>query len=131
MVVRTEEKKDSLPQQFRKNRLELIYYDIIFAYFVRYYNSWIETSDEFAQSDTSSSFSSTPKTSESEKKVSLPQQFRKNSLDLTDDIEKFAPQVAEASADFSISYEVGISITRIFLCGLRGRNSAPFPIEFR
>ena len=86
---------------------------MIFVYFVRYYNSWIETSDEFAQSDTSSSFSSTPKTSESEKKVSLPQQFRKNSLDLTDDIEKFAPQVAEASADFSISYEVGI--TGIFL----------------
>ena len=72
----------------------------------RYYNSWIETSDDAAQSDTSSSFSSTPKTSESEKKVSLPQGFRKNSLDLTDDIEKFAPQVAETSTDFSISYEV-------------------------
>ena len=111
----------SLPQQFRKNSLDLTD-DIIFVCFVRYYNSWIETSDEFAQSDTSSSFSSTPKTSESEKKVSLPQQFRKNSLDLTDDIEKFAPQVAEASADFSISYEVGI--TGILFGGLRGRNLA-------
>ena len=61
--------------------------------------------------------------------MSLPQQFRKNSLDLTDDIEKFAPQVAEASADFSISYEVGI--TGDFFGGLRGRNLTPFRMEFR
>ena len=72
----------------------------------RYYNSWIEITDDAAQSETSSSFSGTPKLSESEKKVSLPQHFRKNSLDLTDDIEKYAPQVAEVTADFSISYEV-------------------------
>ena len=80
--------------------------DMLYFDFCRYYNSWIEITDDAALSETSSSFSGTPKLSESEKKVSLPQDFKKNSLDLTDDIEKFAPQVAEASVDFSISYEV-------------------------
>ena len=92
---------------FLKQEFQLFSVDIC-----RYYNSWIEITDDAAHSDTSSSFSGTPRLSESEKKVSLPQDFKKNSLDLTDDIEKFAPQVAEASTDFSISYEVNIP----FLC---------------
>ncbi|KAL3874664.1 hypothetical protein ACJMK2_037645 [Sinanodonta woodiana] len=68
---------------------------------VRYYNSWIETSDEPAQSDTSSSgLSESPKVSDPSK-----QHPRKNSLDLPDDIEQLVPQFGGASQDFSISYE--------------------------
>ncbi|WAR18478.1 E2AK4-like protein [Mya arenaria] len=76
---------------------------------VRYYNSWIETSDEAASSESSSSRTETPRNSHSERKVSLPTNFGKNSLEITDDIEKFAPQVNNASMDFSISYELSRS----------------------
>ncbi|KAH3854167.1 hypothetical protein DPMN_096706, partial [Dreissena polymorpha] len=72
---------------------------------VRYYNSWIETTDEPALSDTSSSFSGTPKDSASEKKVSLPANFCKNSLEIMGDIENFGPQIEGPSGEFSISYE--------------------------
>ena len=74
--------------------------------YCRYYNSWIETSDEPASSESSSSISETPKNSTSERKVSLPSHYQKNSLDLMDDIEKNAPQFTE---DFSISYEASRS----------------------
>ena len=83
---------------------------IVISLRCRYYNSWIETSDEPAQSDSSSSRSQTPRNSVSEKRVSLPTNFAtKNSLDLTDNIEKFAPPVDGASMDFSISYELSRS----------------------
>ncbi|XP_045185726.2 eIF-2-alpha kinase GCN2-like [Mercenaria mercenaria] len=81
---------------------------------VRYYNSWIETSDEPAESDSSSSLTETPKDSDSEKKVVFPCNFGKDSLGFTDDIEKFAPQINSPSADFSISFEPSRSMPHGF-----------------
>nr|WAQ68452.1 eIF-2-alpha kinase GCN2 [Haliotis discus hannai] len=69
---------------------------------VRYYNSWIEVSEEPAQSDTSSSYTS--KTTDSSQKKSAPScNNEQNSFDVTDDIEREAPKAIEGSMEWSVS----------------------------
>ena len=93
-------------------------------YVTRYYNSWFETSDEPADSDSSSCFSETPKTSESEKKVSLPTNFKKNSLDQLDNVEANAPKENSLSAEFSISYEPSRSRSQCYQGDLEDSDSS-------
>ena len=71
----------------------------------RYYNSWIETSDELVESESSSYTETYTKDSMTDKNVGLQGNFQRDSLGFIDDVEKFAPQVNPSSADFSISFE--------------------------
>ncbi|XP_063427677.1 eIF-2-alpha kinase GCN2-like [Mytilus trossulus] len=73
---------------------------------VRYYNSWIETSEDPALSDSSTSCSTTTGTGTTGKTqtTSDSSSLMKNSLNFTDDIEKFAPQARDVSVEWSMSY---------------------------
>lgn len=68
---------------------------------VRYYNSWIETSEDPALSDSSTSTSTT---TTGKTTTTSDSSFPRNSLNMTDDVEKFAPQARDVSVDWSMSY---------------------------
>ncbi|KAK7506996.1 hypothetical protein BaRGS_00001847, partial [Batillaria attramentaria] len=71
---------------------------------VRYYNSWIEISDDPAHSDSSSSPSSKTSNSSPQKqpaKSAVPAIKGEDSLDFLMDVEKFVPQIAGDSAEWS------------------------------
>ncbi|XP_048732268.2 eIF-2-alpha kinase GCN2-like [Ostrea edulis] len=70
---------------------------------VRYFNSWIEVSDDPAHSESSSSASTTPKST-----PKTPDKLH-NSLDMTDNIERLAPQTVEESVEWSRSYSAIIN----------------------
>ncbi|KAL5008543.1 hypothetical protein ScPMuIL_014124 [Solemya velum] len=77
---------------------------------VRYYNSWIETSDEPAETESSSLSSDTPKNNDPAKKKGISDllsPFYRNSLGLIDDIEQYAPQQvnSKCSSDWSEVHE--------------------------
>ncbi|OWF52320.1 Eukaryotic translation initiation factor 2-alpha kinase 4 [Mizuhopecten yessoensis] len=76
---------------------------------VRYYNSWIETTEDPAESDSSWSSSNTPQSPVV--KATAPQQmsFFHNTLNMTDDLEKYVPKAVpmEESIEWSVSYDVG------------------------
>jgi hypothetical protein len=70
---------------------------------IRYFNSWIEVSDDPAHSESSSSVSTTPRST-----PKTPDKLH-NSLDLTDNIERLAPQTVEESVEWSRSYSAIIN----------------------
>ena len=78
---------------------------------VRYYNSWIETSEDPAESDSSSSYMSSASPSNNCDKLrvkplpSPPPGLYQNQLKQFDDIEKFAPSALEESVEWSISLD--------------------------
>ncbi|XP_060076346.1 eIF-2-alpha kinase GCN2-like [Ylistrum balloti] len=76
---------------------------------VRYYNSWIETSEDPAESDSSWSSTNTPQSPSVKAPTQQPSAFFHNTLNLTDDLEKFAPKAVpmEESIEWSVSYNVG------------------------
>lgn len=83
---------------------------IVNTEFFRYYNSWIETSDDPLHSDTSSSCtpsskpSSSPMTNYQPDRELIPYIKRKHSLDMYDDIEKLALQIPVNSAEWSLHH---------------------------
>ncbi|XP_061166164.1 eIF-2-alpha kinase GCN2-like [Saccostrea echinata] len=70
---------------------------------VRYFNSWIEVSDDPAHSESSSSNSTTPRST-----PKTPDKVH-NSLDLTDNAERLAPETVEESVEWSRSYSAIIN----------------------
>lgn len=70
---------------------------------VRYFNSWIELSDDPAHSESSSALSSSPKST-----PKTPDKMT-NTLDITDNIERLAPQTVEDSVEWSQSYSAIIN----------------------
>lgn len=94
--------------------LSLHAYPTMFTTVFRYYNSWIELSDDPACSDSSSSITPSSKLSPSPSSQQHQQQNKppvhpllpkinpKNELDMFNDIEKFAPQMAGDSSEWSI-----------------------------
>ncbi|KAL4238496.1 Eukaryotic translation initiation factor 2 alpha kinase 4 [Mactra antiquata] len=76
---------------------------------VRYYNSWIETSDEPVESDSSSSQTDTPKNSTSEKRITSKKPST-SLLGFNNEVDKIVPEANSDSIDFSISYEPSKSL---------------------
>ncbi|XP_069116071.1 eIF-2-alpha kinase GCN2-like [Argopecten irradians] len=78
---------------------------------VRYYNSWIETSEDPAESDSSSWNSSNTPQSPAAKVLATtqPSSFHHNTLNITGDFENLVPKAvpAEESIEWSVSYDVG------------------------
>lgn len=74
-----------------------------FLCFLRYFNSWIELSDDPAHSESSSALSSSPKST-----PKTPEKLT-NTLDITDNIERLAPQTMEESVEWSRSYSAIIN----------------------
>lgn len=70
---------------------------------LRYFNSWIELSDDPAHSESSSALSSSPKST-----PRTPDKMT-NTLDITDNIERLAPQTVEDSVEWSQSYSAIIN----------------------
>ncbi|KAK3093827.1 hypothetical protein FSP39_020697, partial [Pinctada imbricata] len=80
---------------------------------VRYFNSWIETSDDPAHSESSSSMGTTPRSSNTDPKVKglghtkISDSPGTDSLGFLDDVERLAPKRVEESVDWSvISYDM-------------------------
>ncbi|XP_033626734.1 eIF-2-alpha kinase GCN2-like isoform X1 [Asterias rubens] len=79
---------------------------------VRYYNSWIEVAESPPPTDTDSDSrtTATTTTSPSDDKQTKETKNQKNSLSLSDDIEKFAPRISlstRGSLEWSTSHDTG------------------------